>query len=61
MKCKECEKQIEGTCDQCNVALEENPIICYQFGDQHFCSQECLLDWLFENGYMASTEFTKEE
>ena len=50
MICKECNNAINN-CEQCSGELE-SPIVCYHFGECHFCSQECLIDWLFDNGYV---------
>lgn len=60
MKCSNCEEEIENICDQCREELQ-SPVICYECGDYHFCSQKCLIDFLFADGILISADVVDDE
>ena len=49
LKCENCDDEIEE-CDRCGYSFEEgDDVICYPGAqDYHFCSEDCLNEYLDE-------------
>ena len=60
LKCNACDEEIEE-CDECGKELEESQsIICFEDGEHHFCSEECMEKFLDENVLEAMTYLDNE-
>jgi len=60
LKCNACGEEI-GECDVCGKALGGNQsIICFDDGEHHFCSEECLEAFLDSSIIEAETYLSDE-